>query len=227
MGFIGKVIGGAVKFIKPLAQTAIKAIAPQAAGLLKNITGDLFTKGKDFLTKALGASSLPSPLKSLAQKLLGKGFDALSKLAQGGIDKLLQKIVGSPAPRTTADGVTTTPPRIQDRADSLGANTPATGSSSSAATAGAGGTASASNAASASSAPASQGQATQSGFGWSGGAPSPVGRDMSDPNVAAKFQEEMMKYQQAMTNMQNFYQMMSAVFKSNADTTKNLIQNIR
>lgn len=221
MGFISSIARSAIKLVKPLAQTAIKAIAPQAAGLLKNITGDIFTKGKDFLTKALSASGLPSPLKSLGQKLLGKGFQALQKLANGAIDKLLQKIVGSPAPRTTGDGVSVTPPAIQDRGGSLAANTPApaAASTSSAATAAStGGT---------SSAPASQGQATTSGFGWSGGAPSPVGRDMSDPNVAAKFQEEMMKYQQAMTNMQNFYQMMSAVFKSNADTTKNLIQNIR
>lgn len=217
MGFISSIARSAIKLVKPLAQTAIKAIAPQAAGLLKNITGDIFSKGKDFLTKALSASGLPSPLKSLGQKLLGKGFEALQKLASGAIDKLLQKIVGSPAPRTTGDGVSVTPPAIQDRGGSLAANTPAAASTTSAATAG--GTAS--------SAPASQGQATTSGFGWSGGAPSPVGRDMSDPNVAAKFQEEMMKYQQAMTNMQNFYQMMSAVFKSNADTTKNLIQNIR
>jgi hypothetical protein len=222
MGFISSIARSAIKLVKPLAQTAIKAIAPQAAGLLKNITGDIFSKGKDFLTKALSASGLPSPLKSLGQKLLGKGFEALQKLANGAIDKLLQKIVGSPAPRTTGDGVSVTPPAIQDRGGSLAANTPAAASTTSAATA-----ASSSSAATASSAPASQGQATTSGFGWSGGAPSPVGRDMSDPNVAAKFQEEMMKYQQAMTNMQNFYQMMSAVFKSNADTTKNLIQNIR
>lgn len=220
MGFIGKIGGSIIKMVKPLAQTAIKAIAPQAAGLLKNITGDIFSKGKDFLTKALSASGLPSPLKSLAQKLLGKAFPALQKLANGAIDKLLQKLVGSPAPRTTRDGVSVTPPTVQDRGGSLAANTPAAASTTSAATA-------ASTGGTTSSAPASQGQATQSGFGWSGGAPSPVGRDMSDPNVAAKFQEEMMKYQQAMTNMQNFYQMMSAVFKSNADTTKNLIQNIR
>lgn len=226
MGFISlnKVLGSAIKFVKPLAQTAIKAIAPQAAGLLKNITGDIFSKGKDFLTKALSASGLPSPLKSLGQKLLGKGFEALQKLAGGAIDKLLQKIVGSPAPRTTADGVTVNTPPIAARADSIAANTPAAASSSAAATAGTG----------SSSAPAPSGNFGTAG---TGGTPSFSGTtsmpdpksfgDLKDVNNQARFQQAMQEYQTNMNMMQMYWQTVSNVMKSMSDTLKAIGANTR
>lgn len=224
MGFIGKIGGSIIKMVKPLAQTAIKAIAPQAAGLLKNIAGDLFTKGKDFLTKALSASGLPSPLKSLGQKLLGKGFEALQKLANGAIDKLLQKIVGSPAPRTTSDGVSVTTPAIQDRAGSIAANTPAAASSSAAATAGTG----------SSSAPAPSGSFGTAG---TGGTPSFSGTtsmpdpksfgDLKDVNNQARFQQAMQEYQTNMNMMQMYWQTVSNVMKSMSDTLKAIGSNTR
>lgn len=219
MGFsIGKAFSS---FIKPLAQTAIKAIAPQATKALSSIVGDFFTAGKAALGGILSSSSLPSPITSLAGTLLGK---VDSFLQAGGIEKYLSDLVNKLTGRTTSDGVNVTPPSLPSRLASVAAQTasvtsPAVASVVSAAT---GGTATTQSAA-----PTASGRAVSGGWGWEGGAPSPIGLDMSDPNVAAKFQSDCMKYQQCMTNMQNYYTMMSNVYKSNADTQKALNQNIR
>jgi len=210
--------------IKPLAQTAIKAIAPQAADMFKKILGDGFSLGKSALSNFMKALPLPSPLKSLAAKLLPKGMDLLQKLAEGGIDKLLAKIVGQPAPRTTADGVTVTPTPVTQpsRTDSIVNNTPGGTSSSSGAATGTGGTSGAGGT-SGSSLAAGAG----AGAGWSGGPPDPSKYDMTSPEGANKFQADMFKYQQAMNNIATFWQTMSNAFKAMSDTQKAIGSNLR
>jgi hypothetical protein len=159
-------------------------------------------------------SPLPSPLKGLAQKLLGKGLDALQNLAQGGIEKAIAALVNKLAPRTTSDGVTVTPTPITQpsRTDSIVNNTP-TASSSGAAT----GTSGSSG---------SSGSATGN-LGWTGGPPNPSKYDMTTPEGANKFQADMFKYQQAMNNIATFWQTMSNAFKAMSDTQKSISQNIR
>ncbi|MCC6334705.1 MAG: hypothetical protein IT380_12070 [Myxococcales bacterium] len=220
MGFLGGVLKSVGNIIKPLAQTAIRAIAPAATGMLKGVVGDLFTAGKGALNSFMSALPLPSPLKNLAQKLLGKGLDALQGLAQGGIEKAIAALVNKLAPRTTADGVTvTTPPVTQPgRTDSIVRNNPSGGTSSSsgAASGGAGGASGSSSAA-----------GSGAGAGWSGGPPDPSKYDMTSPEGANKFQADMFKYQQAMNNIATFWQTMSNAFKSQSDTQRAIAGNIR
>lgn len=220
LGGIGKAIGNV---IKPLAQTAIRAIAPAATSMLKGVVGDLFTAGKGALNTFLAMSPLPSPLKNLASKLLGKGMDALQNLAQGGIEKGIAALVNKLAPRTTGDGVTVTPPTLPNRTDSIVNNTP-TGSSSGAATA-TGGTSAAASGGSGAVAAAggkigswspSQGMPTASQF-----------EDLSKPENLEQYKAAQFQYQQMMSNINEFWQLMSTVFKKQADTSAQIIGNMR
>jgi hypothetical protein len=216
---LGSVLGSVGNVIKPLAQTAIRAVAPQVTTLLKGVVGDLFTQGKNAVSTFMKALPLPSPLKSLAEKLLGKGFDALKNYAQGAIEKFLSDLVNKLAPRTTGDGVTVTPPTLPNRTDRIVRNTPSGGtSSSSSAAAGTGGSGRASS---------SAGIANTANLGWSGGPPDPSKYDMTSPEGANKFQADMFKYQQAMNNIATFWQTMSNAFKAMSDTQKTIAQNIR
>lgn len=220
MGMInlGSVFKSVGNIIKPLAQTAIRAVAPAATKMLQGVVGDLFSAGKGAVGNFLKALPLPSPIQNLAQKLLGKGFDALKNLAQGGIEKAIAALVNKLAPRTTGDGVTVTPPTLPSRTESAAAATPSTGSSSSAATGSSSGAGSASSAA---------GTSGTSNLGWSGGPPDPSKYDMTSPAGANKFQADMFKYQQAMNNISTFWQTMSNAFKSQSDTMKAIGSNIR
>jgi len=218
MGFIGGVLKSVGNIIKPLAQTAIRAIAPAATSMLKGVVGDLFTAGKGALSGFMAALPLPSPLKNLASKLLGKGLDALQNLAQGGIEKAIAALVNKLAPRTTGDGVTVTPPTLPNRTDTITNHTPGGTSSSSGAASGTGGSGSASSAG---------GTSGSANAGWSGGPPDPSKYDMTTPEGANKFQADMFKYQQAMNNIATFWQTMSNAFKSQSDTQKAIAGNIR
>ncbi|MEW6433475.1 MAG: hypothetical protein AB1730_18370 [Myxococcota bacterium] len=219
LGGIGKAIGNV---IKPLAQTAIRAIAPAATSMLKGVVGDLFTAGKGALNTFLAMSPLPSPLKGLAQKLLGKGLDALQNLAQGGIEKAIAALVNMLAPRTTSDGVTVTPTPITQpsRTDSIVNNTP-TASSSGAATGTAGAASGGSGAIAAAggsigSWSPSQGMPKASQFG-----------DLSKPENLEQYKAAQFQYQQMMSNINEFWQLMSTVFKKQADTSAQIIGNMR
>lgn len=218
MGFIGGVLKSVGNIIKPLAQTAIRAIAPAATSMLQGVVGDLFTAGKGALSGFMAALPLPSPLKNLASKLLGKGLDALQNLAQGGIEKAIAALVNKLAPRTTGDGVTVTPPTLPNRTDTITNHTPGGTSSSSGAASGTGGSGSASSAG---------GTSGSANAGWSGGPPDPSKYDMTTPEGANKFQADMFKYQQAMNNIATFWQTMSNAFKSQSDTQKAIAGNIR
>lgn len=218
MGFLGGVLKSVGNIIKPLAQTAIRAIAPAATSMLKGVVGDLFTAGKGALSGFMAALPLPSPLKNLASKLLGKGLDALQNLAQGGIEKAIAALVNKLAPRTTGDGVTVTPPTLPSRTDTITNHTPGGTSSSSGAATGTSGSGSASSAG---------GTSGSANAGWSGGPPDPSKYDMTTPEGANKFQADMFKYQQAMNNIATFWQTMSNAFKSQSDTQKAIAGNIR
>jgi hypothetical protein len=208
-------------FIKPLAQTALRAIAPAATSMLSNVVGDLFSAGKGALNTFMSALPLPSPLKDLASRLLGRGMDAVQNLAQGSLEKWLNSVVDRLAPRTTADGVTVTPDTLPNRTDSITTNTPSVGGNTPAA----GGTAVSQNPATGAG---GAGGVEGGNFGWSGSAPNPSSYgDMSKPENANKFQSDMFKYQQAMNNLNNFWQMMSNAMKASMDTQKSIIGNLR
>jgi hypothetical protein len=217
---LGSVLGSVGNVIKPLAQTAIRAVAPQVTTLLKGVVGDLFTQGKNAVSTFMKALPLPSPLKSLAEKLLGKGFDALKNLAQGGIEKFLSDLVNKLAPRTTSDGVTVTPPALPNRTATIVNNTPtvATLSSSSAATG---------------SGPVSSGAVNAAGGGigsWTPAQGMPRADqfgDLSKPENLEQYKAAQFRYQQMMSNINEFWQMMSNVFKKQADTSAAIISNLR
>lgn len=222
MGLFSSIAKSVGSIIKPLAQTAIRAIAPAATKMLQGVVGDLFTAGKGALSGFMSTLPLPSPLKDLASKLLGKGLDALQNLAQGGIEKGIAALVNKLAPRTTGDGVTVTPTPITQpsRTTSIVNNTP-TASSSGAAT----GTASAASGGSGAMAAAggsigkwspSQGMPKADQFG-----------DLSKPENLEQYKAAQFQYQQMMSNINEFWQLMSNVFKKQSDTSSAIIGNMR
>lgn len=187
---------------KTVLPSVLKAIAPTATALLKSVVGDAFEAGGKWLNRQV--SNLPSPLQSLAKRLLA-GLPKLQELAMTGIDKLLSSITGVPTPRQTSDGINVTTPSLPDRAAAMAVETPVTPpvaqSTSQAAT----------------SAPSFEG----------GSAPNPANYDMTTISGQSKFNADMYNYQQKMSTMQNFWQLMSNVLKSQSDTQKGMIANLR
>ena len=115
IGNIGKVFSSIGNGIKSIAGPILKAVAPMATDLLKNIVGSGFDALKGAAGNFLNSLGLPSPLKDLAQKLLGKGADALKGLAGGGIEALIKRLVEQLTNRPVAGappGTTVTPPPI-------------------------------------------------------------------------------------------------------------------
>ncbi len=222
IGSIGKALGGVIKTVAP---SILKAVAPAASGLLKKIAGDLFSKGAGFLKNALSALPLPGPLKSLAEKLLGSGLEKLKQFAGGGIDKLIQSL-GDKIMKRLAPGVGNIAlpgMNSQARQDGIAKNSPgAPGGSTGSTSAPASGTGSTSAPATGSSSGAS---------GASGGAnlpPKPLsGEDAKDVGKQNAYNEQMFNYQQAMSNMNKFWEMMSTVQKSHDQTRGSMIQNLR
>jgi hypothetical protein len=103
MSLLGSVAGFAFRqLIPPLAQSAIRAVAPAATSLLQKVVGTGFDVVKFAAPFALQAV-LPGPLGFLAQSLLspliGKGVDALKGMSQQGIQNFVQSIVGQPSER--------------------------------------------------------------------------------------------------------------------------------
>jgi hypothetical protein len=235
MGGALKSIGGAIGgVIKQVAPSILKAVAPAATSLLKKLT-DGFSMGASFLKKAMSALPLPGPFGSLAQKLLGGGlFEKLKQFAQGGMDKLLQSL-GSMVMNRFAPGVgnialpgMNTIERMAGIMQSpvgmmlnpIAAATAAAG----AAAAGAAGAAfgsSSSAATGSSSAPS----------GASGGADMPpeplTGKDAEDVGKQNQYNAKLFSYQQRLSNMNKFWEMMSTVQKSHDQTKSAMIQNLR
>lgn len=122
MGMInlGKVFGGVVKALKPIATAALQAASGPAVNLLKNVVGSGFDGIKGAVTQLAGR--LPF-IGGLASKLLGQGIDKLKGMAQGGIEKFVQDLVGKLAPRQLPGapaGTNVTPPPLADRAANIG-----------------------------------------------------------------------------------------------------------
>ncbi len=110
MGFIPNIssmISSGFKALAPLASTALKAIQPAVTEKLQSLVSGFIDSG----AKSLGtvAKGLLGPLfGGLAEKLLGKGAEALKGLSDKGISALLEKLMGGP--RQVAGAPAGTPP---------------------------------------------------------------------------------------------------------------------
>jgi len=227
LGSVGRALGGVIKQVAP---SIIKAVAPAASKLLGGIAKDVFTKGAGFIGNALKALPLASPLTSLAQKLLGQGLQKLTQFAQGGLDKLLAKLSDMVMKRLApGSGTQVAPPPMNspDRQDAIQNNNPATGSSSAPATGGSSGTGSSSNAASGSGVSGS-GVSNPSGPSGASGAPDTMPEFTGNPESFKDQQahnKKMFAYQQAMSMMQQYWQSLSQVQKSNDEVKKGIARN--
>ncbi len=213
MAFIGSVVKN---IVKPLAQTAIRAIAPQAAGILKGVAGnvitDLFSKGTGALQGVLGSIPFVGPL---ASNLVGKYAPQLQNLAtnffNGGVDKLLTLVTGQPTSRPVpgTPGSVTPPPLWNDnRINTINQNTPR----------------STTNASTSSNGSSSSGGPTYNGSFPSYPTPPKDPKDLAAQN---DFQSKMFDFQQASQNMNTFWQMMQNTLKSMGDTANNAVRNLR
>ncbi|MDP2276223.1 MAG: hypothetical protein Q8N23_03765 [Archangium sp.] len=220
MGGALKSIGGAIGgVIKQVAPSVIKAIAPAASKLLGGIAGDIFQKGAGFIKNALAASPLPGPLKAIGEKLLGTGLDKLTQFAQGGIDKLIQSLGDMVTKRFAPGAGNIALPGLPGRQDAIANNNPAAPSSSSSAATGS----------SSSAATGSTGSSNPSGASSSSNLPPKplTGEEAKDVGKQNEYNQKMFDYQQAMSNMNKFWEMMSTVQKSHDQTRGSMIQNLR
>jgi len=202
---IGSALGG-------IAKTAIQAVAPKVTDMLKGVVGDLFSQG----TKALQGvvSGLPGPFGAIASSLVGAGGNALSNLAQGGLEKLIQSIVGQPSERPVAGapaGTTVTPPALAPTA----AGAPSRASTAAEATAN---VTSAANTATG----GAFGSASSSG----GGLPIPSEPDINSFGDLSK-PENLFKAQTAMQKYSQMMQLLTSLQQMQHETAKSVIQNIR
>jgi hypothetical protein len=129
MSILGAIGGVAFRaLVAPIAQSAIRAIAPGATNLLQKIVGTGFDLVKFAAPFALQAI-LPGPLGFLAQSLLspliGKGVDALKGMSQQGIQNFVQQIVGQPHERPldgSTAGTSIVRPPMYETATNYGAS---------------------------------------------------------------------------------------------------------
>lgn len=129
MGLLGTVAGFAFRqLIPPIAQSALRAVAPAATSLLQKVVGTGFDVVKFAAPFALQAI-LPGPLGFLAQSLLspliGKGVDALKGMSQQGIQNFVQQIVGQPHDRPLVgsdSGTSIVRPPLYETAQNWGAS---------------------------------------------------------------------------------------------------------
>lgn len=218
MGFLGKVVSGLGNIIKPLAQTAIKAIAPKAIDTLKNIVGSGFDslvgKAKDLVGKLPLVGPLAAGLvDKYAPQLKNLGLGALEK----GLGSLVEKFTG-----TSIGGQNVVPGTIAQRA---------TAAASAAATALAPSTASASAAATALNI-GSGNSAVNNALGVMGGfsanstptADKAIAASGLDPNSQ---EAKMMRAQEMVQNQARAFQMISQLLQMQHDGQKGIIQNIR
>lgn len=222
MALLGKVFNN---FIKPLASTVIKAVAPAAVDALKGIAGhglsSLFEAGTKGLQGLLGKVPLLGPTLS---NLVGKYAPGLQNIAQnwvnGGLDKLLSMVTGQPTERPvpgTNTSVTTPPLSDPGRATSIVTNTPTSNTQASTGTP------------SLPSSPSTGGTNSSGGPSYNGSFPSypTPPKDPKDLAAQNKFQEDMFAFQQASQNLNMFWQMMQNTLKSMGDTANNAVRNLR
>lgn len=220
MGFLS----GIKNFIKPIASTLIKAVAPAAVDALKSIAGntiqDLFQKGAGALSGLVGSIPLVGPaLSGLAQKYIPGLGDIAQNWVNGGLDKLLSMVTGQPTERPvvgTNTSVTTPPLADPSRTTSIVNNTPAPSSNTQASTG-------------LPSSPSTGGTSSSGGPSYNGSFPS-YPTPPSDPKDLAaqnRYQEQMFAFQQASQNLNTYWQMMQNVLKSMGDTANNAARNLR
>jgi hypothetical protein len=223
-------LGGVLKLARPIVGNIVRAVAPKAAEALKGIAGnvikDLFSKGAGALKGLVSQLPIAGPLLGgLVDKLAPKLTDLAQRLAGTGIDRLLQMITGANTSRPlpgAQPGTTVTTPSINNPVRTETAATNAVPQSTTNASSGTGGTQQSNGGAPANTsfdAPA---------HGWSGGPPNPNNYgDLSKPENAQRMQNDMIRYQQTMSNIANFFQMLSSVLKAQSDTAGAIGRNLR
>lgn len=204
IGNIGKALGGIIKQVAP---QILQAVAPAATALLSKITDGFVSSGANFLKTALNALPIPSPLKALAEKLLGKGADMLKQLGGGllekGLAKLMEMITGRDIPGIGNVNIPSL--ATPGRQDAIANNpAPATGSTGSAAT-GSSGASSTSNR-----------PPDPKAFG-----------DLKDNNNMQALLDARQAYQDARQTMLDSAKFMSDILKAGQETLKAIAQNVR
>ncbi len=213
MGFLGKVVSGLGNIIKPLAQTAIKAIAPKAIDTLKNIVGSGFDSLVGKAKGLLSGMPIVGPLLSgladkLAPQLKNLGLGALEK----GLTSLVQKFTG-----TSINGTNVVPGDLAARA---------TASTAAAATA-SGGTGSASAAAKVAVGTGMSAFGDVSAFGGVNDTPNAdkmIKEVGLDPNSK---EAKQARAQERMQNIATAFQMISQMLQLQRQTLQTITGNIR
>lgn len=217
MGFIGGIAKSIGNIVKPLAQSAIKAIAPKAIDTLKNIVGSGFDslvgKAKDLVGKLPIVGPLASGLvDKLAPGLKNLGLGALEK----GLTGLVEKFTG-----TSIGGQNVVPGTLAERAQASvaavsSAATAGVASASSAATASVGGSG-------ANSAFSSLG-ATGGGVNDTPNADKQIAEAGLDPNSK---EAKQLRAQERATNIAQAFAMISQMLQLQRQTLQTITQNIR
>jgi hypothetical protein len=211
MSLIGNIVGSAFRnLIPPLAQSAIRAIAPAATSLLNSIVGTGFTAAKYALPFAI-ATALPGPLGILAGTLLapliGKGADALKNFTQNGIRDFVGQVVGAPHEREVV-GSSQTGSVVRDTLATVAQNY---GRSSVGET---------------------LGNAVSNFFGMGGSSEDSIAnrasmmREPATPPEGAS-EGEMLKYQAALQKYARLMDMYSKIIQAHHDMKKGIIANFR
>lgn len=184
--------------MRSLAPTVIKALAPGATQLLKGIVGDGFGAATKLLNNL--ASNLPSPLRSLAKSLLSSLMPKLQGMAESGIEKLIGQLAGSATERFAPGVGNVTLPPLENRAAAM----------------------------TAANAQAATGDTNpMPNLGNGPNLPPSFPSNPNDIGAMNKFNADMQAYQQRLSAMQNYWQMMSNILKSNSDTQKAMVANLR
>ena len=215
MGGIGNVFKSIGSGIKSIGGAALRAVAPQATNLLKNIVGSGFDAFKGMATKLVG--NLTGPIGSLAQKyltpLLGKGIDALKGMSTSAIESLIKKLTDTVAARQVPGAA---PGAGDVTVPALG--TPERASSTHAATAAV--DAAVATASNSRIGPAGQGAEDQFANAAAG---------LHEPVVPGEGATEgqMVKYQAAMQKYSRMMDMYSKMIQAQHDMKKGIIANFR
>ncbi len=211
-----------VSSFRPIVSTALRSVEPQVKALLSRIAGDGFQN----IMSRVGqlASTLPNPLGSFAQNILGQVAPQLGNLLPAAIDRLVTSLFSRVAPRDVSNGTSTgsaasgggtvvAPPAFADRGSptNAAAVSGATGSTTSAAT-GVGSTSSA--------ATATTGGDFESGLLSKISGPPPMPANVKD-------ERQMLEYQRAMQLYTAMVQMITQVMQMLHEARKNIIQNLR
>jgi len=201
--------------VAPIAQSAIRAVAPGATDLLKSVLGTGFDIAK-FGARVALPLMLPGPIGMLAGLLLGptvgKGFDALKNMTTNGIENFVRQVVSQPQDRELYNspyGNQITLPPLSQTAQSWGASTASGGGLME-----------------------SIGNGISNFFGSGGGAEDQIANmagNLTEPPVPGKdaSEGEMLKYQAALQKYARLMDMYSKIIQAHHDMKKGIIANFR